>query len=184
MHFLIPREGGAEECARIIERPLPRANFSRAKASAKASAQVGLEEWPSGWSAKHGKRGSSASFFFFSCLRRSLAESSRALGPLRDEERIGTILSAEDRANPRTTKRWTTWRHAASEIAARVRRRRGEKMQERAERARARAREGKIERSRFLGTDRPATKRFRSFDIPNPPRSCSFCHRPRRIRPR
>lgn len=91
----------------------------------------------------------------------------------RTEKKIGANLSGigKNRANPRATGRWTTWKHVASGIAAP--KSGGKRNGRRAERAR-----GEIERSRFLGTRRTntdPTKRFRSFDIPKPLRSYSFC---------
>lgn len=86
---------------------------------------------------------------------------------------IGTNLSSigKNRANPRATGRWTTWKHVALEIVA------PKSGREEKRRDELNALE-EIERSRFLGTRRTntdPTKRFRSFDIPKPPRSYSFC---------
>jgi len=91
----------------------------------------------------------------------------------RVENREGTSLSSigKNRANPRATGRWTTWKHVASGIAVP----RSQEGRETADKLNALE---EIERSRFLGTQRTntdPTKRFRSFDIPKPPRSYSFC---------
>lgn len=96
----------------------------------------------------------------------------------RGGRRIRTNLSAigKDRANPRTTRRWTTWRHVVGlSVDSRQKARGGNERETK--------RREISSRSRFLGTRGAAstasTKRFRSFDIPNPPRiMLVLFHRP------
>jgi hypothetical protein len=79
------------------------------------------------------------------------------------QARIARILERQGDGRRGDTSRW----------GSRLRKSGGEE-----KRRMSRAREEIERRSRFLGTRRmntDPTKRFRSFDIPNPPRSCSFC---------
>lgn len=154
--------------------------------------QIDFEEWPLRWSrATRNDVHPLASFFFLFSFRlapipshsRSFCEpllsatssSARSESENTDEdggENRETNRSdiGRDRANPRTTARWTTWRHVASGIAA-PKSRGKSNCWPKSERDRE-------EISSLLGTWRTSTdstKRFRSFDIPNSPRSCSFC---------
>lgn len=93
--------------------------------------QVGLEEWPSSRASWILFVFSSLFFYFYllptsrhsrcSCdalLLRRRRWDARARTGSRTEKRSGTNLSdiGKNRANPRATRRWTTWKHVASEI--------------------------------------------------------------------
>lgn len=120
----------------------------------------------------------SACFFSFVAFafRRSLVAFPRSsrdpLQFIRDEyededekKGIGTNLSGvrKDRANPRTTRRWTTWRHVASELAANPRDCMGGKRDRGINERTAR---GEIERrSCFLGTPTNGHGRYKALPL-------------------
>lgn len=89
--------------------------------------------------------------------------------------RIARILEQE-------TRRWTTWRHVGDGSESPGWQARERKRERETGRMRERSARGDREEISFSwkpdqrAHQRRATKRFRSFDIPNPPRSCSFCH--------
>lgn len=89
--------------------------------------------------------------------------------------------SRKDRANPRTTRRWTTWRHGRRVVVDLAGRPSGEGEREREETRRGGRREpGEISsRSRFLGTRGPLARLLQSVFARSIFRirlgSCSFC---------